>query len=294
MRSTERLLLADKIDFVNNQSPLVSIVIPVYNGMPFIVHTIESVRFQTYDNWELLICDNDSTDRTIDLVKQYLDEKPDQRIRVISHQEHLSMARNWNRSLTYAQGELIKLLPSDDVLLPECIDIQVRLLREQSDIGFVTSGKEVIDHSGKKLFTRSPLKEGKYDWHSAGLKSLYAITNLFGEPGGVLFRKELLKCCGGYDPSLNYFVDIELLLRFLKKTKVSVWGKPLYQFRIHGSSVSAASRQLSVCEYLHILDSYEKDLKLSEKPSLKYYLKIKAHFLALLRSLIFQLYAKAR
>lgn len=270
-------------------TPLVSIVIPVYNGMPFIVHTIESVRRQTYPHWELFICDDRSPDGTGAFLQQYLSENPDERIHLVNYDHRVPMTENWNRSLAYARGKFVKLLPQDDILLPQCIEIQQRILQENPDVGFVTSSREVIDSKGRTLFTRRGLPAGKYEWQSVGVRTLRAVTNIFGEPGAILFRKQLLDTCGAYDVRLGYFVDLELLLRFLKVSSAYVWGSPLCQFRIHSNSVSSASRKIALDEYQVILDRYEEELGLNRKPLLRSFLTVKSYLVVFLRSLVFRM-----
>jgi glycosyltransferase involved in cell wall biosynthesis len=275
--------------FVN---PIVSIIIPVYNGMPFIDEAIESVRRQSYPHWELVICDNSSTDGTVAHLCQKFEAYGDKRLRLMTHADHVAMVPNWNRSLQYARHGLVKMLPSDDILLPECLELQVRLLQENSDVGFVTSGKEFIDASGKRLFTRIPLPEGKYNWSMLGARSLYAISNLMGEPAGILFRTELLKDCGIFNPDLKYYLDLDLWLRFLKRSTMLVPKGVFYQFRLHGNSISASSRRVAITEYLELLEMYEEDLRLSTRPLLKLYLRLKVYIVVFLRQFVFWLYTK--
>jgi glycosyltransferase involved in cell wall biosynthesis len=267
--------------------PLVSVVISVYNGMPFILQTLDSVRRQTYPHWELIICDNASTDDTVASLERYMREKEDSRIRLL-HQKHISVAQDWNRSLEHAQGEYVKLLGCDDILLPTCLETQVKLLQEHSDVGFVSSGKEVIDTQGVKYMERRPLKEGKYDWASLGHKLIYAVVNLIGEPAGVLFRKELLTSCGFYDSNYRYFIDVEFLIRLLRKSNLYITEQPLYQFRTHGQTLTATTRSSSVQEYVQILNLYESELDLARRPFLKAYLKGKAQLVTWARSLATQ------
>jgi glycosyltransferase involved in cell wall biosynthesis len=274
-------------------SPLISVVVPVYNGMPFVLATIESVRAQTCADWELVICDNASTDNTAERIEQYLKEKPDPRIRLIRHTELLAMGANWNRSLPYAAGQFIKLLPADDILLPDCLETQQRILKENPGVGFVTSGKEVIDASGRVLLQRVPVKEGIYDWSRLGRRILFAVANIIGEPGGVLFRRELLESCGPFNPRYNYYIDIELLLRFLKKSNVYVCGRPLYQFRIHGGSGTATSRERAHKEYRALLEEFAGDLDLARKPWLRRYLDLKSRLVVFARGLVLRRYLKS-
>jgi glycosyltransferase involved in cell wall biosynthesis len=268
-------------------APLISICTPTYNGMPYIIETIASVRRQTYTKWEMWICDDMSPDGTADAVEKHLAEIADPRIQLIRSTERTTMAGNWNRSLTYARGEFIKLLPQDDNLQPDCLETQQRLLRENPDIGFVTSGKQVIDPTGRVLFTRIPLAEGKYDWATLGPRTLRAIVNIVGEPAGVMFRKSVLDRCGGYDGSLRYFIDIEILLRFLKVSNAYVTGRPLYQFRVHGKSATGTNSQPALDEYRRLIDCYGDELGFDRQPWLRTYLQLKSRLVVFMREIVF-------
>jgi glycosyltransferase involved in cell wall biosynthesis len=256
---------------IDTNQPPVSIVIPIYNGMPFIVRTIDSVRSQTYPHWELILCDNVSKDDTVPALKRYLGD-------------------NWNRSLTYARGDFVKLLPADDILLLNCLEIQARLLNEHNDVGFVSSGKEVIDSRGRTYLTLKRLREGRYEWSGLGCKLIRAVVNLIGEPGGVLFRRELIKECGLFDSRYRYLIDLEMYLRFLKNSNLYISENPLYQFRTHANSESASSRRISVQEHAQLLETYGAELGLSGRPLLKAYLRQKAHLVSLARSLAMQIH----
>lgn len=272
---------------------LISICTPAYNGLPYIIDTIESVRRQTYANWEMIICDDQSPDGTADAVEKHLAGIGDARVRLVRSTQRVTMAENWNRTLSHARGEFIKLLPQDDILHPSCLEIQQRLMREHPDVGFVTSGKEVIDAAGRVLFTRKPLAAGKYDWARLGPRTLYAIANIIGEPAAILFRRDLLLTCAAYDTTLKYFTDFEILLRFLKVSNAYVWGEPLYQFRVHGKSVSSASVRPALDEYVRVLDRYADELNLSRRPGLKSYLKLKSRMIVYMRDMVFRFVPRA-
>ena len=272
---------------------MVSIIVPAYNGMPFLGPAIESIRAQSYPHWELVICDNRSTDGTLEWLQKEIQERPDPRIRLVTYREHLPMADNWNRALENVNHELVKVFPCDDILLPDCLKIQVSQLEVNPDAGFATSCKEVIDAVGRKLFGKKPIPEGKYDWSELGVRCLYSAgSNPLGEPGGVLFRSDLLKSCGVFDTSFRYYIDMDLWLRFLKKSKVCVWGQPLYQFRVHGSSGSASSRKLFVKEYFKLLHNYEADLPLAGRPLVRGYFEIKTRLVMVLRAMVFWFFRK--
>ncbi len=277
-----------------DRDTLISVVVPIYNGLPFIIETIESVRAQSYQKWELLLCDNASTDGTINSIRKALQERPDARVKMIEHGVHLPMAQSWNRALSHATGKFIKLLPSDDILLPRCLEVQNRLLEENPEAGFTTSPKEIIDANGKKLFARRPLKPGIYRWRELGPKTLYAVTNLLGEPAAILFREENLARCGDYDERFRYFIDLDLLLRFLQHGAVVVADCCLYQFRIHGSSASASSRRVAAIEYHQLLAKYETELGLADRPLLRFYLRFKAVLIPWLRAFCFRVFRTSK
>src|SRR5690554_7710345 len=108
--------------------PKVSVVTPVFNGERFLAEAIESVRAQTYTDWEYVIADNCSTDRTIEIAERYAALDP--RIRVYRAQSFLPIIANWNRALRQiAPGTLYcKVLHADDRLFAECLSRMVEVL----------------------------------------------------------------------------------------------------------------------------------------------------------------------
>ena len=103
----------------------VSIIMCSYNGEEFIERAIESVLAQTYTNWELIICDDQSKDRSMALIEQYTS---DPRIRLIQQPQNLGYVRNKNFGFSQATGELLTQLDSDDTSPPERIAKQVQVL----------------------------------------------------------------------------------------------------------------------------------------------------------------------
>ncbi len=108
--------------------PLVSIIIPAYNSEAYISQTIESVMGQTYKNWELLIIDDGSTDKTSEVIKTFLQEK---KIRYI-HQSNAGVSAARNRGIEHAGGDYIAFLDSDDFWLPENLSKKVAVLNDTS------------------------------------------------------------------------------------------------------------------------------------------------------------------
>src|SRR6267154_4200111 len=95
-----------------SSGPLISICIPAYNNEHFIGSTLESVLHQTCSNFEIIVTDDHSTDRTISVVKKF----GDRRIRLVENQANLGIAGNWNKALSLATGKYVKVMGADDLL----------------------------------------------------------------------------------------------------------------------------------------------------------------------------------
>lgn len=127
-------------------TPLVSIIMPCYNAERYIAQSIESVLAQTYQNWELLITDDGSTDRSVDIVSRY--SKHDDRINVLVPDEHSGIARARNLSISRSKGRFVAFLDSDDIWKRDKLEKQVNFMLE-NNVAFTYSSYEIIDVQGK-------------------------------------------------------------------------------------------------------------------------------------------------
>lgn len=111
---------------IKNNTPLVSICVTAYNHQKYITATIQSVLQQTYDNFELIIVDDCSTDNTAEVIKGFVD------IRISYHrnEQNLGPQENWTKILGLARGKYVKLFCGDDILYPDCISEQVGVLED--------------------------------------------------------------------------------------------------------------------------------------------------------------------
>src|SRR4051812_18738530 len=115
-------------------TPLVSVIVPFLDVAPFLMEAIESVRAQTYANWELLLCDDGSSDGSSEIARGYAEREP-ARIRYLVHEgvSHQGASAARNLGLRHARGELIALLDGDDVWLPTKLAEQVAILRQHPE-----------------------------------------------------------------------------------------------------------------------------------------------------------------
>lgn len=219
----------------------VSVCIPTYNGAATIGETIASVLGQTWADFELIVVDDGSSDTTADIVRLVSDP----RLRYLRNERNLGPQGNWNRCLELARGHYIKLLPHDDVLRADCLQRQVAALDADADARLALSccAREVIGPDGRVLTTRGyPGAAGDMTLPSDAVRRacLRRGTNLLGEPGGVLFRRELATRVGPFDATHPYVIDLDYWFRLLAHGDVHYTEQPLVAFRVSRSQWSVA------------------------------------------------------
>ena len=144
MQETDRQKMAESM----KDRPLISVIMPAYNAEKYIAEAIQSVISQTYTNWQLLIIDDCSTDRTAEIAEEF--EKSDQRIRVLRNPQNIGVAKTRNRGFDLAKGEWLALLDSDDRWHKEKLEKQLALA-DNSDADIIYCSYALTDENGKHL-----------------------------------------------------------------------------------------------------------------------------------------------
>jgi hypothetical protein len=157
------------------------------------------------------------------------------------------MGASWNRSLEQARCRYVKLLPADDLLEPKCLELQVAILASNPMVVVCSSSRSIINSEGKVVGIRRPLKTGVYSWSELRNRVVYGVTNVVGEPGGYLFRKDLLEKVS-FSSEYRYYIDLEFFASILQYGDAFISETPLYQFRIHSGGASFSSWKRSVAE----------------------------------------------
>lgn len=235
--------------------PLVSICIPVYNGESFIAGAIESALRQTHQRIEVLVLDNASTDRTLDVVAGFSDS----RLRVETSASTSSAGANWNRALDAAVGDYVKLLSADDYLYPSCIERQLRPLIAHDDVVMVCSSRDIVDESGRRLMTRGLRTEGLVTGGKARRRVVRSGTNPIGETASVLLRTSTARAAGGFEVTDPYTVDVAFWLRVLECGNLFVVSGPLSAYRLSGGSWSVAVAGRHAADYRAMLKGLRAD-----------------------------------
>jgi hypothetical protein len=217
----------------------VSVCIPTYNSAAYLQECIESVLKQTYQDIELIISDNCSTDRTCEIVQSYSDS----RIRLIRADQNRGMAHNFNQAVGMARGKYLKILCSDDVLHPRALELQTKFLDEHQTAVLVTCARQFIDAQTRDLrivrwFSRDVVLRG------GDLKiGILLYGNIIGEPSATLIRREAIERVGPFKEGLSTAIDLEMWLRLLQHGPAGYMSSPLCSIRQHPGMMSYEYRK---------------------------------------------------
>jgi len=196
----------------------------VYNDEEYVSMAIESVLQQELTDFEFIIIDDGSTDRTPDIIEGF----DDGRIRVLENEENIGLTASLNRGLEEARGEYIARQDADDKSIIGRFRKQVNFLDSNPEIAMVGSAAKLIDESGEHLDTRRVLCQPTFE-------NIYH-TNRFIH-GSVMMRRSVLEEVGGYDEFYRYGQDYDLWLRLAQRWKLANLSEPLYCLRLHDESV---------------------------------------------------------
>jgi glycosyltransferase involved in cell wall biosynthesis len=218
-------------------NPLVSLCLPVYNGARFIAYTLDSLLLQTYGNIEIIISDDCSTDNLNEILQTYNDE----RISYFKNTQNCGITYNWNKAVSLAKGKYIKLICQDDILAPDCIEEQVRVLEEDQyrTIALVICRANIIDINNQVILQRkSVLIKGLNNPKRVINKCAFYGTNIIGEPMVGLMRADAIVDIE-FDGSNKYMIDLDFWFKLIQKGQVYLVDKTLASFRVSKNSLSA-------------------------------------------------------
>ncbi|MGZ4925270.1 MAG: glycosyltransferase family 2 protein, partial [Halobacteriota archaeon] len=214
---------------MNDRVPTVSIFMKSYNHAPFIGHAIESVVQQDFDDLELIIIDDASTDGSRQIIERY--QSRDERIRTIFHERNCGISRTVNDGIDAARGTFIAQIDSDDVWREDKLRKQLAVVREHDDALVWTEGA-IIDGSGQPTGqTFSELVGSARKRKSGNLfQELLAGNYILGS--SLLYDRQIV---GGtrYDEALRYVNDYKFLLELARTYEFCYIDEPLTQYRVH-------------------------------------------------------------
>jgi glycosyltransferase involved in cell wall biosynthesis len=241
------------------EAPLVSIVVPVYNGMPFVADALRSALAQTVTDLEVVVADNASTDETLAVV----DELADDRVRVLPSTVNVGAGPNWNRAVRAARGVYVKLLCADDLLEPSCVERQLDAFSGVNGdrVALVGARRLVIDQHGDHVLERGfrPRLQGHVKPVRAARMVARSGSNPIGEPAAVLFRRADAVAVGLFREDAGYVIDLDFWLRLLLRGDLYVVDEVLAKFRVSAGAWSTTLVRSQAAEYCTLLGRVARD-----------------------------------
>jgi len=217
--------------------PKVTVLMPVYNGVPYLRDAIDSILSQTFGDFEFLIIDDASTDQSVALIQSYKDA----RIRLVQNETNLGQVCSQNKGLRLARGTYIARLDQDDSSLPTRLDRQVAVLDSELSVAVVGTWMYSLDSTGDATYVWQGRVADRADYLFSILTDALPLYH-----PSVMFRRDAVMQVQGYDESLPYCEDQDLWRRLaLAGFDARVIAEPLSRYRVHGGqqTVSQAETQ---------------------------------------------------
>jgi glycosyltransferase involved in cell wall biosynthesis len=209
------------------KEPTLSVVMPVYNGEPYLREAVESILKQTFTDFEFIIIDDGSTDRTWQILSEYAAQ--DERIILRRNPENLRLIKTLNKGLALARGKYIARQDADDISLPKRLATQVSYLQHHPEVGLLGTAYYRLYDQGQLSLRQPPLTDTEIRW-----KLLFG--NIWCHPS-MMFRRQVLENDEPFDEQYPHVEDYELWIRLLKHTCAATLPDPLVIYRVHEGSI---------------------------------------------------------
>ena len=249
---------------MSDYAPLVSIVMSNYNGELLIKHTIESVLAQTYQNWEFIIFDDCSTDRSREIIQSF----DDPRIKPFFADKHEHMVYGFNYGITHSLGELIARIDSDDTWEPGKLQKQVEFFRDHPEYGACFTLVNFVDEHGKILTEKDTERVLWWDirnkTQAEWLRYFYFYGCGVSHPT-AMFPRKVIEKVGLYNLGYVQVQDYDLWIRIVKHYPIHIIQEKLtnYRWLTTGANASAPSEKgirRANFEFSQVYCSYFDDL----------------------------------
>jgi glycosyltransferase involved in cell wall biosynthesis len=247
--------------------PSVTVCLPVYNGAKYLAKAIESVRAQTYQDFELLIANDCSTDDSKAIMESFAQK--DERIKVWTNAKNLGHYPNYNACLTKASGHFIKLFAQDDVFEPHMLERMVSVLTKNENVSVVMCARSWMDADEMPIkaqtdleirMTRPFVSDKLIPGEEAIVSTLREQINWLGEPVCQMFRRQFT--AAGFDEAFHQIGDLDFTYQSLERGDFYFIADPLCRFRKHSDSwtTSNLAKLATYLDWVLLAAKYEKYL----------------------------------
>ncbi|MCA0932654.1 glycosyltransferase [Lutimonas saemankumensis] len=259
----------------NFKEPLASVIVITYNSEKYVLETLESTKNQTYKNIELIISDDCSSDRTIDICESWLKKNKShfRNSMILKSSENLGTVKNMNKGYQFASADWLKFIAGDDILLNNCIEDLVFYCKTHPscEILFgkvnILSGKNIFPYQNLEISTATENDQKKLVYHGSGLPA-----------PGCMLSKKILDRFNGFDESYFLMEDVPFWIKVVNEgIKIHFSEDTVVNYRRHGSNVHTINKN-----EFYINKSYFRDAeKLIKREILPYLLEHRDYFMAL-------------
>ena len=215
------------------KNPKVTVLMSVYNGEKYLNEAIDSILGQTFKDFEFLIVNDGSTDKTGEILESYNDP----RIKAINNKKNIGLTKSLNKGLKISKGEYIARMDADDVSMPERLEKELEFLEQNRNVGLVGTDYLFINEKGKVVHIVKCLNG------SRELKEKLLEGNQFVH-GSVMLRRECIDKVGTYREEFKFAQDYDFYLRIAEVYDVANISEPLYKWRIDSKSISVVKKAL--------------------------------------------------
>lgn len=229
-------------------TPLVSIVIITYNSSKYVLETLESVKNQTWENLELIVSDDCSTDQTVEVCSRWLKENNDRfhHVKLITVAENTGIPANCNRGLRAAQGEWLKTIAADDILLNTCITDNMEFISRYPKASFIASDVQEIDENGE-MIREVVVNQGLryFNEISTPQKQLKAYVRwpAFLNTPTFFIKKKMLMEIDYFDEEFRIYEDMTMVIKVMERNyKLYYMTKPTVAYRVHQNAISRSQK----------------------------------------------------
>ena len=206
---------------MKNIKPLVSVIMPVKDVGRFVMEAVESIRNQTYKNWEMIVIDDGSADKTGKILKQFA--KKDIRITILTHKESKGIGVSLNEALKRAKGHYIARMDGDDVSYSNRLALQVEYLQKHKDVIAVGGQAEMIDGDGQRFAYK------RFPTDAKTLREMIMWIVPIQHPI-MMVRASIYKKCR-YDETLKTAEDVDMMMQLLQHGEFGNVRETVYQYR---------------------------------------------------------------
>jgi glycosyltransferase involved in cell wall biosynthesis len=224
------------------------VFVPTYNSEKYLRQCLDSVLQQTFQDWQCVISDDASTDKSVEIAREY--EKIDSRFKVLTHDKNVGAANNWNRAKENNNSFATKILCADDYLLKDALKEQLDIL-QRNETAIVFSERYIVFPSGKKLHPRLPKYASNISFNDAFKLYINLGRNIFGEPVTALFLTDLFVKSEGFYPKFEYSLDTSGYMAIARGHDVTFDNSVVGAFRV---SKNQWSHKLKGKQFAHVFD----------------------------------------